>query len=66
MTEPPPGPPDALKASAYQLLRDWFHWFSTDPDAPVTLPDGLHVATAAYLAARAVRDGRKIYSPRDL
>lgn len=59
-------PTDAIGAGPEHLLRAWFHWFRTDPDAPTTLPGNLHVATAAYLAARAVEDGRKIYTPADL
>jgi hypothetical protein len=65
MTEPL-GPPDATRIDAEELLRGWFQWFCTDPAAPTQLPDGLHIQTAAFLAARAVQDGRKIYGPRSL
>lgn len=59
-------PTDATEPGAEQLLRAWFHWFCTDPLAPTHLPGDLHVQTAAYLAARAVEDGRKFYGPRGL
>lgn len=55
--------PDALAYSAEELLRAWFQWWHRAPDVPRHLPDGLHVTTAAFLAARAVQDGRKIYGP---
>lgn len=54
---------DALHRGAEELLRAWFHWWHHAPDVPAHLPEGLHVATAAFLAARAVQDGRKIYGP---
>lgn len=60
------GPPDATRYGAEELLRAWYHWFRTAPDVPAHLPDDLHVATTAFLAARAVQQGRKIYSLRDL
>lgn len=60
------GPPDALDVDAEALLRAWFHWWHQARDVPAHVPDGLHVATAAFLAARAVQDGRKIYSPNSL
>lgn len=60
------GPPDALDVAAEQLLRAWFRWWHTADDVPDVLPDGLHVATAAFLAARAVLEGRKFYGPNDL
>lgn len=59
----PSEPYDALNQDAEQLLRAWFHWWHHATDVPAHLPDGLHVATAAFLAARAVEDGRKIYGP---
>lgn len=62
----PMGPPDALSVGAEQLLRAWFHWWRTAEDRPAQMPDGLHVATAAYLAALAVQRGQKIYGPRDI
>lgn len=62
MTEPL-GPPDALRCGAEELLRAWFHWWHHATDVPAHLPEDLHVATAAYLAARAVQEGRKIYTP---
>lgn len=65
MTEPL-GPPDATRYGAEELLRAWYHWHRTTPALPAHLPEDLHVATAAFLAARAVQDGRKIYGPRDL
>lgn len=52
-----------MARDAEELLRAWFHWWHKADDVPTTLPDGLHVATAAFLAARAVQDGRKIYGP---
>jgi hypothetical protein len=62
-----PNPPtDAIAPGAENLLRAWYRWFATSVEAPDHLPDGLHIQTAAYLAARAVEDGRKIYDPRDL
>lgn len=57
---------DALDREPEELLRAWFQWWHNCPDVPTKLPDGLHVATAAYLAARAVQDGRKIYGPHSL
>lgn len=57
---------EALDVGAEELLRAWFQWFRTAPDVPDHLPDDLHVATVAYLAARAVQDGRKIYGPQSL
>lgn len=57
------GAPDATSRSAEELLRAWFHWWHKADDVPAHLPDGLHVATVAFLAARAVQDGRKIYGP---
>jgi hypothetical protein len=60
------GPPDALDVAAEELLRAWFHWWHKAHDVPDVLPGGLHVATAAFLAARAVQDGRKIYGPDDI
>lgn len=59
-------PPDATAVSAEKLLRDWFHWWRTDPDAPTTMPGALHVATIAFLAVQAVQSGRKIYGPADV
>lgn len=59
-------PTDAMLRDAEQLLRAWFHWFRTDPDAPAHLPGDLHVDTVAFLAARAVEDGRKFYGPQGL
>lgn len=67
MTDPEPyGPPDALDRGAEELLRAWYHWHRTSPDAPPHLPEDLHVATTAFLAARAVLDGHKIYGPHSL
>lgn len=63
MTEPPT---DAMQVPAEELLRRWFHWWRTTQDCPTSLPDGLHITTAAFLAARAVEDGRKIYGPYSL
>lgn len=57
---------EALRCDAEELLRAWFHWWHHASDVPAHLPEGLHVTTAAYLAARAVQDGRKIYSPDSL
>jgi hypothetical protein len=54
---------DALDRGAEELLRAWFQWWHNADDVPDHLPEGLHIATAAFLAARAVQDGRKIYSP---
>lgn len=59
-------PTDATERGSEDLLRAWFHWFSTDPAAPAHLPGELHVQTAAYLAARAVEDGRKFWGPLNL
>lgn len=63
MTEPPT---DATCVGAEELLRAWFHWWHHARDVPAHLPDSLHVTTAAFLAARAVEDGRKIYGPDSL
>lgn len=60
------GPPDATSRGAEELLRAWFHWFRTNPELPAHIPGDLHVATVAFLSARAVRDGRKIYGPQSL
>lgn len=59
----PAGETNAMARDAEQLLRAWFHWWHRAQDVPAHLPEGLHVATAAFLAARAVQDGRKIYGP---
>ena len=34
------------------LLELWFDWWRTNPDAPVKMPDGLHVRTAIHLKYR--------------
>lgn len=60
------GPPDALSVGAEELLRAWFHWWRRADDVPTTLPEGLHVATAAFLAAKAVQRGQKIYGPQSI
>lgn len=57
---------DATCVGSEELLRAWYHWFRTAADVPAHLPENLHVQTAAYLAARAVEDGRKIYGPHSL
>lgn len=62
----PMGEPDATAIEPEELLRRWFHWWRTADDVPSNLPDGLHVATAAYLSSRAVQAGRKIYGPHSL
>lgn len=62
----PPGEPDATNVDPEELLRRWFHWWRSSADMPVTPDDGLHVATAAFLAARAVEQGRKVYGPQSL
>jgi hypothetical protein len=60
------GPPDATSVGAEELLRAWFHWWRNADDVPSKLPDGLHVATAAFLAALAVQRGQKIYGPHSI
>lgn len=62
----PPGEPDATNVDPEDLLRRWFHWWRTSADMPATPDDGLHISTAAFLTARAVEDGRKIYGPQSL
>lgn len=59
-------PTDATDVTEIQLLREWFHWWHSTDGLPGALPASLHVRTAAYLAATAVQDGRKIFGPRDL
>jgi hypothetical protein len=55
------GPTDATAVDPETLLRAWFHWWHSTPGLPTQLPQALHVTTAAYLAARAMEDGRKLY-----
>lgn len=62
----PMGDPDATDVDAEDLLRRWFHWWRTADNVPSKLPQGLHVATAAYLTVRAVEAGRKVYGPHSL
>ena len=57
---------DATTYGPEELLRAWFHWWQSSRDVPAQLPDLLHVKTAAYLAHRAVEEGRKIYGPQSL
>jgi hypothetical protein len=57
------GEHDATRHDAEELLRRWFHWWRTTEHR---LPDDLHITTAAYLAARAVQAGRKLYGPQDV
>ncbi len=59
------GEPDATAVTALELLRCWYRWWSQH-DIEVPLADQLHTKTAAFLAATAVQEGRKIYSPQDL
>ncbi len=66
MTTEPMGPPDATRYDAEELLRSWFHWWRQSRDVPTSLPEDLHVSTAAFLAALAVRRGHKIYGPENL
>lgn len=60
------GPPDATSVGAEELLRAWFHWWRTTEDRTAVPPQGLHVATAAFLAALAVQRGQKIYGPQSI
>lgn len=57
---------DAFDRGAEELLRAWFHWWRNADDVPTKLPGGLHVATAAFLAATAVQRGQKIYGPHTI
>lgn len=61
----PMGGPDATAPDAVDLLREWFHWWHATGN-PAGPPARLHVRTAAYLAARAVTDGRRMRTPGDL
>ena len=60
------GPPDATRFGAEELLRSWFHWWREAHDVPHSLPEDLHISTAAFLAALAVQRGQKIYGPHSL
>lgn len=59
-------PADATTYNAEELLRAWFQWWQGSREVPMVLPDQIHIKTAAYLALRAVEQGRKIYGPRSL
>lgn len=59
------GDPDAME-DPERLLLEWFRWWRSDPEAPVKMPEALHVRTAAYLTAKAVQDGRRVRTVHDL
>jgi hypothetical protein len=42
----------SITGDADSLLREWFDWWTKDADAPVKLPNALHVRTAMYLTPR--------------
>lgn len=60
------GPADAMAVDPAELLAAWFRWWRDDPNAPAHLPGALHARTGAYLAARAVQQGRTIRTPQDV
>lgn len=57
---------DAELYEAEDLLRAWFHWWRTSDEVPDHLPDGLHVATAAFLTVRAIAKGNRVLGPQNL
>lgn len=58
----------ALDANPEDLLRGWHQWWRTmnQQCKCACIPRDLQMDTAAYLAARAVAEGRKVYGPESL
>lgn len=52
-----PAPQEPTEAEV--LLREWASWWLETEDAPVKMPDALHVRTAIYFTTKSLNQSSK-------